>query len=188
MAERLVLVAPSRKDVPELLELVRVSRHLHRPWVYAPRTPEAWARYLQRCRRGQVVARVCRRRDSGEIVGVVNISEVVRGAFQSGYLGFYAHAGHARQGFMRDGLEAVLAGAFSALRLHRLEANVQPGNIASKALIESLGFRREGFSRKYLKVGGRWRDHERWAITRDMWKERSHKGRGRGPSRIEVGR
>ena len=169
---KLVLAAPRPKDVPELLELARASRHLHRPWVYPPRTREAWARYLRRSRRGKIIAHVCRRRDTGEVVGVVNISEVVRGAFQSAYLGFYAHAGHARQGFMRDGLEAVLARAFSSLRLHRLEANIQPDNIASKALIKSLGFRREGLSRKYLKVGGRWRDHERWAITRDMWKER----------------
>jgi len=77
----------------------------------------------------------------------------------------------------REGLRAVVARAFTGLRLHRLEANIQPANTASKALIKSLGFRREGFSKDYLKVGGRWRDHERWAITKEVWREQLRKRR-----------
>jgi ribosomal-protein-alanine N-acetyltransferase len=64
----------------------------------------------------------------------------------------------------------VIARAFRTLRLHRLEANIQPGNLASIALVRRLGFRREGLSRRYLKIGGRWRDHERWAILAEEWK------------------
>jgi ribosomal-protein-alanine N-acetyltransferase len=173
----LVLVAPRPNDVPELLDLVRGSRLLHRPWVYPPRTPLGWARYLRRSRRGEIIGHLLRRCDTEELVGVVNISEVVRGAFSSAYLGFYAHAKHARRGFMREGLRAVVARAFTGLRLHRLEANIQPANTASKALIKSLGFRREGFSKDYLKVGGRWRDHERWAITKEVWREQLRKRR-----------
>jgi ribosomal-protein-alanine N-acetyltransferase len=181
MPERLVLSVPEAKDLPELQDLVRASTRLHRPWIYPPRTPEAWARYLRRSRRGETIAHVLKRRDTGAIVGVVNMSEVVRGSFSSAYLGFYAHARHARHGFMKEGLQAVIARAFTSLRLHRLEANIQPGNGASKALVKSLGFTREGFSRKYLKVGGRWRDHERWALTREMWK-----GRPRTPHRNQM--
>jgi ribosomal-protein-alanine N-acetyltransferase len=177
MAERLVLVAPRPKDVPELLDLVRGSRLLHRPWVYPPHTRLGWARYVQRSRRGEIIGHLLRRRDTGELVGVVNISEVVRGAFNSAYLGYYAHAKHARQGLMREGLRAVVARAFTSLGLHRLEANIQPANAASKALIKSLGFRLEGFSKDYLKVGGRWRDHERWAITKEVWREQPRKRR-----------
>jgi len=105
---------------------------------------------------------VCRR-DNGEIAGVVSLSNVVLGLFRSGYLGYYAFAGHERQGLMRAGLLAVVRHAFTTLKLHRVEANIQPGNAASIALARSCGFAREGFSPRYLKIGGRWRDHERWA-------------------------
>ncbi len=106
---------------------------------------------------------VCRR-DSGALVGVINVSNVVRGALRSGYLGYYVFAGHAQQGLMREGLRAVVRYAFKTLKLHRLEANIQPNNKASLALAAVCGFRKEGFSPRYLKIGGRWRDHERWAL------------------------
>lgn len=106
---------------------------------------------------------VCRS-DTGEFAGVVNITNIVRGVFRSGYLDYYAFAGHERRGFMREGLRAVIRHAFKRLGLHRLEANIQPGNVASIALVKSCGFSREGYSPRYLKLRDRWRDHERWAI------------------------
>ena len=66
---------------------------------------------------------------------------------------------------MREGLALVVRHAFKTLKLHRLEANIQPQNAPSLALAKACGFRREGFSPLYLKIGGRWRDHERWAIV-----------------------
>jgi ribosomal-protein-alanine N-acetyltransferase len=54
--------------------------------------------------------------------------------------------------------------------LHRLEANIQPGNRASLRLVRRLGFKREGYSRRYLKIRGRWCDHERWAILAEEWR------------------
>jgi [ribosomal protein S5]-alanine N-acetyltransferase len=95
----------------------------------------------------------------------------VRGAFQSAYLSFYVAAAHAGEGFMCEGVGAVLGRAFGVHRLHRVEANIQPGNRASIGLVNTLGFSREGFSPRYLKIGGRWRDHERWALTRETWRQ-----------------
>ena len=103
-------------------------------------------------------------RDGDELAGVVNISNIVMGMLRSGYLGYYAFAGFERRRLMQEGILAVIRLAFSKPRLHRLEANIQPGNAASIALVRSCGFAREGYSPRYLKIGGRWRDHERWAI------------------------
>jgi ribosomal-protein-alanine N-acetyltransferase len=66
-------------------------------------------------------------------------------------------------------MQLVLREAFRPLGLHRLEANIQPGNTASIALAKRRGFELEGFSPRYLKVGDRWRDHEHWAITKERW-------------------
>ena len=133
----------------------------------APATAAAYRKYLVRSRRASQAAYLIRLRDSGELAGVVNVSEIVRGNFHSAYLGYYAFAPHNRQGLMAEGMRLVIDDAFGRLSLHRLEANLQPGNKASRALVRSLGFRREGYSPRYLKIAGRWRDHERWALTRD---------------------
>jgi len=103
-------------------------------------------------------------RKTGELVGVINITNMILGSFRSAYLGYYVFAGFDRQGLMRQGLRAVVRYAFTSLKLHRLEANIQPGNAASIALAASCDFAREGFSPRYLKIARRWRDHERWAI------------------------
>jgi [ribosomal protein S5]-alanine N-acetyltransferase len=88
---------------------------------------------------------------------------MVMGGFRSGFLGYYAFAGHERQGLMREGLLLAVHHAFKQLGLHRVEANIQPANRASIALARSCGFSQEGYSPRYLKIGGPWRDHERWA-------------------------
>ena len=108
---------------------------------------------------------------------MININEIVRGVFCSGYLGYYAFVPHNERGYMKKGLDAVLAEAFGRHRLHRLEANIQPDNDPSRALVQRCGFRLEGFSPRYLKLAGRWRDHERWAITKEDWKGQPRKSR-----------
>lgn len=127
---------------------------------------------MRRCRKPNVQCfLVCRLAD-GAIAGVFILSEIVRGMFQSAYLGYYAEQPHAEQGYMREGMQLVLRHAFSTMKLHRVEANIQPENVASIALAKRSGFRLEGFSPRYLKVAGRWRDHQRWAILIDDWRSR----------------
>ncbi len=141
------------------------SKSFHRSWVHPPCT-EKEAVALARARSGpkDYGYLVCDL-DSGKIAGFVEITNIVRGVFQSGYLGFYMFKGFERRGYMKWALDTIIEKkAWGELKLHRLEANIQVGNTASIELVKSLGFRQEGFSPRYLKIGGRWRDHERWAI------------------------
>jgi ribosomal-protein-alanine N-acetyltransferase len=162
---RIILETPTLKRRDEFLSAAARSRRLHAPWVSAPRTAEAFDRYIDRINRPRHVGFFVVVKGSNELVGVINISEIVHGNFRSAYLGYYAFSPHDGKGYMTKGLHAVVSRAFQALRLHRLEANIQPENVSSRKLVQRLGFRKEGFSPRYLKIGGRWRDHERWALT-----------------------
>jgi len=166
-AARVGLRVLTREDRAEFLALARESRRLHRPWTYPPERADQFDELYSRSRREDFLCLVAYRTDCGEVTGVFTISQIVRGAFQSAYLGYYAHEKHAGQGLMREALEQVLDHAFGALGLHRIEANIQPGNAPSIALARGAGFRLEGFSPRYLLIGGQWRDHERYAITAD---------------------
>ena len=168
---RVQLSSPSLADEQEFLAAMNASRSLHRPWLYPPLTREAYRTYLGRLDERKV-GFLARRGSGGEIVGWLNVSEIVRGGFQNAYLGYGGIAEFAGQGYMREALELVLREAFVGLALHRLEANIQPGNAGSIALASRAGFVREGLSERYLKVGGRWRDHERWALRAESWRPR----------------
>jgi ribosomal-protein-alanine N-acetyltransferase len=163
----ITLETPTPACQREFLAAARRSRELHGRWVSPPRTPAQYRRYLEQSRRESFIAHVVRA-PSGELAGVINISEIVRGVFCSGYLGFYAFEPHAGTGCMREALQRVVRLSFRDYRLHRVEANIQPGNERSIALVQGLGFRLEGYSPRYLKIAGRWRDHERWALTADQ--------------------
>ena len=156
-----------RADREEFLALARESRQLHRPWTYPPERADQFDDLFARSRRDDFVCLLAVTIDGDAIAGVFTVSQIVRGAFQSAYLGYYANAAYARQGLMREAMEQVLDHAFGPLALHRLEANIQPGNEPSIALARGAGFRLEGFSPRYLLIGGQWRDHERYAITVD---------------------
>jgi [ribosomal protein S5]-alanine N-acetyltransferase len=169
---RVVLREIDYGDRDEFLGLVHESRALHHPWAYPPERPDQFDELVARARREDVVTLLGRRRDDDALFGVFTISQIVRGAFQSAYLGYYGHARYANQGYMSAALKLVLDHTFGPLALHRIEANIQPGNAPSIALARGAGFRLEGFSPRYLLIGGRWRDHERYAITAEERRRR----------------
>jgi len=172
-AARVYLRAPARSDREEFTELMRVSRAFHSPWATAPTDAERFAAYLADARRADFEAMLLCRTEDDAIMGFFNLSQIVRRRLQSAYLGYAVGQPYAGQGYMREGIDLVLRHAFISLQLHRIEANIQPGNASSLALARGAGFRREGFSPRYLKIGGRWRDHERWAILADEWRART---------------
>src|SRR5579859_5771106 len=137
------LRTPMPEDRQEFIALMRASRSFHRPWASAPTDEERFAAYVADARRPDFEAMlVCRQEDSA-IVGFFNLSQITRGSLQSAYLGYAVGKPYARQGYMTAGLQLVLRHAFLTLRLHRIEANIQPDNEASIALASGAGFHRE---------------------------------------------
>jgi [ribosomal protein S5]-alanine N-acetyltransferase len=165
-----IIIRPVRAaDGPALVAANLASIAVHEPWVYPCRDEASFMAYCASCDGRSKVGFVAREGAGGPIVGVVNLSEIVRGALQSAYLGYYSMAVFQGRGFMREALALVVTTAFSEMGLHRLEANIQPANARSRALARRLAFRQEGFSPRYLKIGGEWRDHERWALLAEDW-------------------
>jgi [ribosomal protein S5]-alanine N-acetyltransferase len=169
MDSPVTLSAPTAADCDEFVAAARASRDAVMPWVDPPDSPERFAAYLDRAAREDFACFLVRHRDCGRLAGFVNINNIVRGGFQSGYLGYAGFTGHQGKGVMSAGVAAVVSTAFADLGLHRVEANIQPANARSIALVRRLGFRREGLSPHYLMVDGQWRDHERWAMLASEW-------------------
>jgi [ribosomal protein S5]-alanine N-acetyltransferase len=155
---------PDTHDKSALQAAYARSKELHYPFTFVPTDLDAYIanenRYL-----------VCKKEDHA-IVGAFNISNIVRGWFQSAYLGYEVFVPYQQQGLMHQGMALVMEEAFTKLNLHRLEANIQPDNLASIKLVTKSGFIKEGFSKHYLRIGStEWKDHERWAIVNENWKD-----------------
>jgi ribosomal-protein-alanine N-acetyltransferase len=167
---RVRLERPSARREREFLDSALRSRTLHRGFVAPPSTPSEYRAYLRRSRRDEQCSFFVIEPESDALAGVVNINDIVRDAEQSGRLGYYAFTPWAGAGLMRAGLRLVIAVAFRELGLHRLEANIERRNERSIALVEGFRFKREGTARGFLKIGNRWRDHERWALLKEDWR------------------
>ena len=151
------------------LAATRVSREVHRPWVFPPTSEVSYRRWLDELRSGRHERCLLWRDEDDALLGYFGINGISYGAWRCGFLGYWLAASHTGRGYAAIGLRLLLDHAFRRLRLNRLEANIQPENERSIALVSRVGFRKEGFSPRYLEIGGAWRDHERWAITRDEW-------------------
>ena len=156
---------PEMADGREFIWLMRHSRRFHYPFVAAPTSLAEFQRYIQsRCAASEdgfiILA-------DGHIAGLINLNRIIRGSLLSANLGYYLGVPFAARRVMSRALRLVIMRAFEELGLHRLEANIQPENHASLCLVQRLGFRKEGFSPKYMRLYGEWRDHERWALLND---------------------
>jgi ribosomal-protein-alanine N-acetyltransferase len=161
--------SPKAEDQDEFLRAMRASREFHHPWLEPPTTPEAFDVLLRRVTQEFFEPLFVERLEDGALLGFFNLSWIIRGPLQSAFLGYGAVAAYAGHGYMTEGMQLTLLHSFSDMNLHRIEANIQPGNEPSIALARRCGFQREGYSVRYLRVGGAWRDHERWAITIEDW-------------------
>jgi ribosomal-protein-alanine N-acetyltransferase len=151
---------------------MRSSRSFHRPWASAPTDAERFDAYVADAQRTDFVALLVCRLEDDAIVGFFNLSPIMIGRLRSAYLGYAVGKRHARRGYMREGIELVLEHAFTEMELDCVEANIQPGNRASIALARGAGFRLDDCPPRYLKIGGQWRDHERWLLMAADWRSR----------------
>jgi len=164
----LKLREPNESDELAFLAAMQKSQSLHYPWINSLLTSENFNEYLSKST--LPVNKFYFLIDEKEnLIGVFNLSEIVYGCFQNAYLGFYVIAGYEGKGLMSQGLKLVLKKTFKELGLHRIEANIQPENTQSINLVKRNGFRKEGFSPRYLKINNVWRDHERWAMAYEDW-------------------
>lgn len=168
---------PVATDRAEWCSLWDASAEFLKPWF--PRAPrgaagvasERFERMLETADTAENQRHLVCRATDGRIVGMVNLSQIFRGPFCNAVMGYWVGESHGGMGYTGAGVRLVLARAFGELGLHRVEANVMPTNEASLALARSAGFREEGYSPKYLKIAGRWRDHVRLAMTAEDWKK-----------------
>ena len=170
VARTVYLRKPARPDEREFTAAALRSRGLHDRWVHPATNASTFRRWMTRGERHDTEQFLVIDRTDDSMVGFINLNNVIRGNLSSAFLGYAAFVPHAGTGKMGDGLELVLSTAFTQLRLNRLEANIQPGNEPSKALVRRAGFRLEGYSPDYLRIDGVWRDHERWAILESEWR------------------
>ena len=169
--KRVILLPAARRDRADFVAAMRASADLHQPWISPPLDDDAFDAVLARARGESFEFLLVRRRSDAAIAGYFDVSQIIRGPLQSAFLGYGGVAALSGQGYMSEGLRLLLRYVFLELRLHRIEANIQPGNERSLALVRRAGFVREGFSERYLKIGGRWCDHERWAIRIERWQD-----------------
>jgi ribosomal-protein-alanine N-acetyltransferase len=163
---------PKIDNCDEFIRLNRASIRFYRGLLSPTITHKQFEAYIKRCAQSDFEGfLVCRKVDEA-IVGSINLSQICRGGFKSAYLGYQVGAPYAGRGYMTEGMRLVLRYAFNKMKLHRLEANIQPVNRASIGLVRRVGFSKEGYSPRYLKIGGRWRDHERWAVVVEDWREK----------------
>ncbi|MGK7950168.1 MAG: GNAT family N-acetyltransferase [Xenococcaceae cyanobacterium] len=169
MSLRVFLRKQTQADCQELLSLNQRSQEFHFPWVFPPLTERECKEYIDRCHNENHEGLLICQATDNKILGVVNLSQIFYKTFCNAYLSYYVDVDFAGKGLMSKGVGLAIDYAFKSLGLHRVEANIQPENIASINLVKRLGFTKEGFSRRYLKINGEWRDHERWALTVEDW-------------------
>jgi len=173
-AGRLFLRPPRNRDWRAWSELRTESREFLMPWEPSW-SVDALSRAAFRRRMRQTAIEwhedegygfLIFRQGDNALLGGINLSNVRRGVAQSANLGYWIGGPHARQGYMTDALLCLMPFAFERLGLNRLEAACLPHNVASRGLLQKIGFREEGYARQYLRINGNWQDHVLYALLR----------------------
>jgi ribosomal-protein-alanine N-acetyltransferase len=108
--------------------------------------------------------------ETDELVGRIQLTGIALGPFENAHVGYFVSERHDGRGYATEAVRQAVDAAFGPLALHRVQAAVMPRNIASIRVLEKLGFREEGFARRYLRISGDWEDHKLYAVTREEWR------------------
>ncbi|HRV81598.1 MAG: GNAT family N-acetyltransferase [Planctomycetes bacterium] len=177
VTQRLRLWVAGPSDAADMLDYYRRNREHLEAWEPQRHsdfyTLAWWTQYLelsvQESVRGLTHRLAIATRDASgpPVIGVLNVSNIVRGVFQGAHIGYSIDRDQQGKGYMTEALMGVQRFAFGELGLHRLMANYIPTNLASARALEKAGFEKEGFARQYLLIGGQWRDHVLTARIRE---------------------
>lgn len=172
--ERLTLRPPAHSDFRAWTALRRDSADFLKPWepTWADDhlTRKAFTNRVYWAQRaianGTAMPLFLIRRADDVLLGAITLDHIKRGPAQSGITGYWIGAPFARQGYMREAIQAVVHHAFTTLDLSRIEAGCLPENAASRSLLEKCGYKYEGVAQSYLQINGRWRNHVLYANLR----------------------
>lgn len=167
LAPRVELSSLAQNDEQFFLEMNQNSKSIHAPWVFPALNSEAFKELLDRNTQNNFETIVVRPKGKQDIIGIYNLSQIFYHNFQNTILGCFTNIEYHAQGYMREGLIHAVAYAFFKLNLHRIEANIMCSNERSIKFFKSFGFRHEGMSKNYLFIDNAWRDHEKFALTRE---------------------
>ncbi len=160
---------PKMDDLDEFSELNKTSINFHKGLANPPKDRKSYIEFFAKNERPENENFFICLVETDEIAGSIGLSQIFRGGFQNAYLGYQVGENFAGKGFASEAIFLIVKFAFEELKLHRVEANIQPHNLASIAVVKKNGFSKEGFSPKYLNIDDIWRDHERWAILNENW-------------------
>lgn len=173
---RVLIRPPRHRDWGAWAAIRRQNKDHLKPfepaWSYQCLTQEYFVRRLKRQTKDWLEDRAYSflifRRNSGQLIGGININHICRGAADYGTLGYWLDCDHQGQGYMYESLRLVMAYAFETLKLHRLNAACIPENGRSQSLLLSLGFEEEGYAKSYLQIDGKWQDHILFGLSQDQ--------------------
>ena len=184
LTARLSLRLPEHRDFREWAKLRHESKAFLSPW-----EPIWAADHLSRAsftnrvywsqravKNGNAVPLFVFHKEAGQLVGAITLDNIRRGPSQVGTIGYWVGQQYARQGFMSEAIIAMVAHAFGALDLSRVESACLPDNLASRGVLEKAGFKYEGVAQSYIQINGRWRNHVLYAALRGDRRGRSSAG------------
>lgn len=176
--QRLILRTLNETDIPGLLEYYERNFKFLEPWI--PKYEEGFYTYDYQFRKLEYEKKlredgseyrynIFKKDDPERVLGNAAVSNIIRGVLQSAFLGYSVDENENGKGVATEAIKGIIDFSFCEIKLHRLEANVIPVNNASIRVLEKLNFVKEGYSKDYLKINGKWQDHIRFALINEKY-------------------